>query len=243
MNNEIILLSISAATIGFIHTLFGPDHYLPFIVMSKARKWSLWKTSILTVICGIGHVGSSIVLGILGIAFGIGVSKLEKFEGIRGNIAAWAFIVFGFVYLVWGLWRAYKNKPHKHFHAHGDLVHEHEHNHNTLDEHIVEKHNHHHQTTKKANITPWILFTVFVLGPCEPLIPLFIYPAAQHNKAGVFFVSFIFSAVTIITMLAMVLIFSSGLKALPFGKLERYTHAIAGATIFLSGCGIVFLGL
>lgn len=242
MNNEIILLSASAATIGFIHTLFGPDHYLPFIIMSRARNWSIWKTSLLTVVCGLGHVGSSIAIGMIGIAFGIGVSKLEHFEGIRGNIAAWAFIIFGFGYLIWGLWKAYKNAPHQHIHAHGEFIHEHEHNHNIQTQHKVGQHSHIHKN-KKTNITPWILFTIFVLGPCEPLIPLFIYPAAQHNTSGVIIVSAVFSAVTIVTMLTLVLVFSTGLKMLPFGKLERYTHAIAGATIFLSGCAIVFLGL
>ncbi len=36
-------LITAAVTIGFFHTLFGPDHYVPFIVMSKARKWSFSK--------------------------------------------------------------------------------------------------------------------------------------------------------------------------------------------------------
>ena len=40
---ELTVLLISAASIGFFHTLFGPDHYLPFIVMGKARKWSVKK--------------------------------------------------------------------------------------------------------------------------------------------------------------------------------------------------------
>lgn len=242
MNNEILLLSASAATIGFIHTIFGPDHYVPFIVMSKARNWSVMKTSVLTIICGIGHVGSSVILGLIGVAFGIGVSKLKQVEGIRGNMAAWAFILFGFAYLAWGLWKAYKNKPHKHFHAHGETVHEHVHDHNNQKPHDIGQHEHNHRN-KRQNITPWILFTIFVLGPCEPLIPLFIYPAAQHNTSGVLAVSLIFSAVTVITMLTLVLIFSAGLKIISFGKLERYTHALAGATILLSGCAIVFLGL
>jgi len=244
MNSEIILLSTSAAAIGFAHTIFGPDHYIPFIVMSKARKWSIWKTTLLTLVCGFGHVGSSIILGIIGIAFGIGVSNLERLEGIRGNIAAWLFIVFGFAYFLWGLRRAYINRPHKHVHAHGSLIHEHEHDHDhpLTVQADSSKHEHRH-TTNKANITPWILFTIFVLGPCEPLIPLFIYPASQHNIPGMIWVSAVFTVITLITMLTMVLVFSTGLKALPFGKLERYTHAIAGATILLSGFAIVFLGL
>jgi hypothetical protein len=37
---ELKALILTAASIGFFHTLLGPDHYLPFIMMSWARKWS-----------------------------------------------------------------------------------------------------------------------------------------------------------------------------------------------------------
>jgi len=56
MSYELSVLLIAAASIGFFHTLFGPDHYLPFIVMSKSGNWSLRKTTLITFICGIGHV-------------------------------------------------------------------------------------------------------------------------------------------------------------------------------------------
>ena len=44
MSTEAVVLLGTASTIGFIHTLIGPDHYLPFIVLSKARNWSTKKT-------------------------------------------------------------------------------------------------------------------------------------------------------------------------------------------------------
>ena len=233
MNQEIFLLLVTAASIAFFHTLFGPDHYLPFIVMSKARKWTMFKTIWITILCGLGHVGSSILIGAIGVAFGFGISKVEGFEGIRGNIAAWAFILFGLIYFAWGMWRAIKNKPHKHIHIHDNgSVHTHEHTH-------LEKHDHVH----KQNITPWVLFTIFVLGPCEPLIPILMYPAAKQSTFGLILVIIVFSVITIATMLAVVLLASKGIKMISFGKVEKYTHAIAGATIFLSGFAIVFLGL
>lgn len=231
--NDLNLLLGTAAIIAFTHTLFGPDHYLPFIVMSKARKWSLWKTTWLTVACGVGHVGSSILLGTIGVAFGIGLHKLEFFEGFRGNLAAWAFIIFGFAYMLWAIYRLYVNKPHKHKHLHKDgSLHVHEHTHTT-------EHNHVHN----KKLTPWILFTIFVLGPCEPLIPILMYPASELSTFGIVAVSVVFGLVTIITMLTIVLLASYGINFLPLGKLEKYTHVIAGATIFLSGMAIVFLGL
>ena len=53
------------------------------------------KTSLVTILCGFGHVLSSIVIGMIGIALGIAVSRLEIVEGFRGNLAAWALIAFG----------------------------------------------------------------------------------------------------------------------------------------------------
>lgn len=233
MNQEIILLLITAASLAFFHTLFGPDHYLPFIVMSKARKWTMLKTVWITILCGLGHVGSSILIGAIGVAFGIGITEIEGLENVRGNIAAWAFIIFGLIYFAWGMWRAIKNKQHKHVHFHNDgSVHAHEHTH-------LENHDHVH----KKNITPWILFTIFVLGPCEPLIPLLMYPAAKQNTIGLILVIIVFAVITIATMLAVVLLVSKGFKMISMGKVERYSHAIAGATILLSGLAIVFLGL
>ena len=94
-----MLLSVTALSIGFLHTLLGPDHYLPFIVLSQAKSWSIRKTMIITFLCGIGHVLSSVILGIIGIAVGISVNKLVSIESFRGNIAAWLFIAFGLVYM------------------------------------------------------------------------------------------------------------------------------------------------
>ncbi len=237
MNKELTILLITAASIGSFHTLVGPDHYLPFIVISKARKWSLMKTTWITGLCGLGHILSSVVLGFIGIALGITVTKLEAVESFRGEIAAWILLAFGLVYFVWGLRRAIVNRPHKHRHFHVDED-AHEHTHVHTDGHV-----HIHADEGAVNLTPWVLFTIFVFGPCEPLIPILMYPAAKNSLVGVVLVSAVFGITTIGTMLAIVLLSSLGLIFLPLQKLERYSHAIAGATIFLCGIAIKFFGL
>jgi nickel/cobalt transporter (NicO) family protein len=234
---ELFLLGVTAASVAFIHTITGPDHYLPFIVISKARKWRPYKTAWITFLCGLGHIGSSVLLGLLGVAFGIAVSKLKGLESFRGNIAGWAMIAFGLVYLIWGVRRALKNRPHTHIHFHDDdATHAHTHTHH-------DNHAHVHDEPEKVNLTPWILFTIFVFGPCEPLIPLVMYPAAQKSAFGLIWVTAIFGIVTIATMLGMVLITAFSTNFLPIKKLERYSHALAGATILMCGVAIQFLGL
>ena len=236
MSSSFGLLCITAASIGFFHTIFGPDHYLPFVVMKKARGWSLLKTTFITFLCGLGHVLSSVLLGIIGVIFGIALMKLEAFEAFRGNLAAWALIGFGFAYFLWGMRMAFRQKSHDHKHLHDDeKEHSHHHTH-------IGIHGHVHASSKK-NITPWVLFTIFVLGPCEPLIPILMYPAAKMSFSGMAIVALIFSVVTIATMLSVVIVTSLGIHLIPLRQAERFSHALAGATIFLSGMAIQFLGL
>jgi nickel/cobalt exporter len=236
MSSDLNILLVTAASVGFIHTVTGPDHYLPFVVISKARNWTMAKTSLITLLCGIGHVGSSIVLGGIGIALGVVLSKIEGIESFRGNLAAWAFVLFGLIYMIWGIFRALRNKPHRHIHYHtGVTTHEHEHIHE-------QNHDHVHKKEKIINLTPWVLILIFVLGPCEVLIPILMYPAAEHGTKGIVLVSLVFAIATIATMLIIVTLLTTGFSKIPFGKLERWTHAIAGATVLLSGIAIL-LGL
>jgi nickel/cobalt transporter (NicO) family protein len=237
MTAEMNVLIVAAVSIGFFHTLFGPDHYLPFIMIAWAKKWTVLKTGVITFLCGIGHIGSSVVLGLAGVALGLAVNKLEVVESVRGNIAAWLLIAFGLVYFVWGLRRAYQKKTHTHHHAHLPGM-EHEHSHGHFDDHA-----HVHEDGTPANITPWVLFAIFVFGPCEPLIPLVMYPAAKHNLFGLVVVTLAFGVITIGTMLTVVLLSYAGVNLIPLNRMQRFTHAIAGATILLCGLAIQFLGL
>lgn len=237
MFHEWTALLVAAASIGFFHTLLGPDHYLPFVVMSRAGNWSLQKTAWITLLCGLGHVLSSVLLGVIGVALGIAVARMTALESLRGSIAAWALMAFGLVYLVWGMRHAARNRPHRHVHTHAQGI-AHEHTHVHQDAHV-----HAHGETGTRPMTPWILFTVFVLGPCEPLIPLLMYPAARCSFWSLAMVTLVFGAVTIMTMMSVVLLAARGIRFAPVSRLERYAHATAGATLFLCGASAQFLGL
>lgn len=236
MENGLLVLLGTAATIGFVHTALGPDHYLPFIVLSKARGWSARKTFTVTALCGVGHVLGSVVLGFVGIAAGIALFRLELFESVRGDIAAWLLMGFGLAYLAWGLHRAFRSRPHEHEHEHEDgKVHVHTHSH-------VGEHAHPHGAEGRS-MTPWVLFLIFVFGPCEPLIPILMFPASQGSYGHVALVAAVFAVATVATMLAVVALAYYGLARVRIRPLERFGHALAGFALFASGGAIAFLGL
>ena len=237
MTPDLNILIISALSIGFLHTLLGPDHYIPFIMLAKAQKWSGKKTAWVVAACGIGHVGSSILLGAVGIALGMALSKLTGIEAMRGGLAAWLLIGFGLAYSVWALLRLARGKSHTHTHVHTDgTIHSHRHSHH-------QEHMHPHQEQNTSSITPWILFIIFIFGPCEPLIPLLMYPAAVHGIWQMALVALAFAIATIGTMLAAVLFAHRGIELISWKRFEKYTHLVAGLTILISGLGIEFLGL
>ncbi len=239
MTQELGTLLVAAGSIGFIHTLLGPDHYLPFIVLSWARKWSRARTGVITLLCALGHIGSSVVLGLVGVSLGLAVESLTGAESLRGRIAAWLFIAFGLAYLIWGIRHIYRSRPHRHAHSHAaDDEHGHAHLHSHFGEHA-----HVHDMQSLKSLTPWILFTIFVFGPCEPLIPFLMYPAAKGSFFDLILVTAVFGAVTTFTMLAAVFLGRAGVDFLPLRNVQRYSHALAGATILLCGLAIEFLGL
>jgi hypothetical protein len=233
MQPDIQILIITAITISFLHTITGPDHYLPFIALSKSRGWSLTRTISWTIVCGCGHVWSSVLLGLGGAGIGWSLSKITWLENVRSGLAGWALLFFGLVYAIWGLIRAYQNKKHKHFDIHQDgsvYVYEH-------------KEGEAVAPAERHAVTPWVMFLIFILGPCEPMIPLLYFPAAKNSFAGMLSLIIIYTSFTLASMLLMVLLGYYGFSFLKTEKLERHVHSIGGVTIFLSGAAIVFLGL
>jgi sulfite exporter TauE/SafE len=229
--SEFAILIITVLSISAVHTFSGPDHYLPFIVLSRSKKWSLKKTLFWTALCGIAHVLSSVILGILGIFLGWSIKKTFHIESIRGGFAAWMLLSFGILYLLYALYNLNKNKIHKHFDASEDgeiFVFEHQHKQNT-------------RPNKRYKVTPWVLFFIFASGPSEPMIPLIIYPSINYslNKVGILIGFYTFS--TVLTMLAMVVVGYYSAHIFTFKNYEKYLETISAAIIVICGIGMVFL--
>ncbi len=235
MDSTLWILSGTAVFIAFTHTVIGPDHYLPFIMLGRANKWSAKKVAIISMLCGIGHVLSSVVLGTIGIILGMAIRNLGYFESFRGEIASFLLIGFGIAYATWGIRQAIRNRPRPHSHMRPDgakYFHNHTHG---------KDHSHAHPQEKPT--TFWTIFIIFVLGPCEPLIPLLMFPAATHGWIGILIVTILFGIVTIGTMMTIAVLGSQGLRLVTSNWIERYAHALAGGAIAMSGIAIKAFGL
>ncbi len=231
------LLILTSISIAVIHTLSGPDHYIPFIVLSNERKWSAKKTTSIVLFCGIGHVISSVLLAFAGIWLQTSVLSISGLEEYRGSIASWILFLFGFAYLIWGIWKLIRqNSKHSHLHFHQNgIPHTHTHNHESSHVHI-------HLSPQK-NITPWVLFIIFIFGPCEPMIPLIMGSQLQYGWNQTVLIILLFSAFTISSMMMMVFAGLYGFSKLKTEWVEKYTTVISGGALSLCGVGMIWLGL
>ena len=243
MENELTftfwaVMSLAVVTaIG--HTLAGPDHYLPFIALSKSRKWSMSKTMMWSFLCGVGHIVSAVALAFL-FYFGsrwLPESHREFIDEHRGDIAAWLLVAVGAAYALWGGFAVWRERPHKHVHTHeGGEEHAHTHRHSCAG------HRHWHERPQTAALLPWIIFIIFAFGPCEALWPLLLV-AASVGTTCLMLAVFLFSATTILTMMLAVWLGVKGMRFVKVPFLERYSHVIAGLVILACGLAILFLGL
>ena len=82
-----------------------------------------------------------------------------------------------------------------------------------------------------------------LFGPCEPMIPVLMYPALEHSRIGVVIVALVFATVTLATMLGIVLSVLLGARRVRSDFAERYSHALAGGAVLACGVAMKFFGL
>ena len=113
METGLLTLMIATFTLAVTHSI-NPDHWFPFVMVGRANKWKVTWVLLLAVVAGIGHVGTSVAIGLIGVFAEKGTSKdiaifLESATPIL-------LMVFGFSYAAYAF---YKQRVGAHGHSHG----------------------------------------------------------------------------------------------------------------------------
>jgi nickel/cobalt exporter len=212
MNGWLMALMFAAAGVGSLHSL-APDHWVPFAALSRARRWSAAHTARLTILCGLGHVSVSAILGLA--ALFVGLQAVHALGSRLEVNAIYLLIGFGIVYTIWGLRRSFARDPlqvmhhHDHHHPHGENEHDH-------------------------GLTEWSLFLLFSADPCVAVIPM-IMAASVGGWIAVAAVVVAYEIATIVTMTALVVAARASANSVHFGWFDRYGDAAAGALIVTVG--------
>jgi hypothetical protein len=106
-------LLIATFTLAATHTV-SPDHWFPFVMVGRANKWKTSWVLLLALLAGIGHVGTSVAIGLIGVFAEKGASK--AIAAALEVATPWLLIIFGFGYAAYAL---YKQQVGVKGHSHG----------------------------------------------------------------------------------------------------------------------------
>ena len=106
-------LMVATFVLATTHTI-SPDHWFPFVVVARANKWTLPLALTLACLAGLGHVLTSVAIGLVGVFAEQGLSK--DIANFLENATPMLLIIFGFGYAAYAL---YKQRVGAHGHSHG----------------------------------------------------------------------------------------------------------------------------
>lgn len=218
----------TAVSLGSLHTL-APDHWVPFAALARAGHWSARRTGLVTAACGLGHVTISVLLGTLGLFFGL--ELMQAFGSRLEAIAGLLLIGFGLAYAAWGIRRALGGHAHVHVHGQGVRVHMHSHGDG--------RHNH---VRSQTHSSAWTLFLLFSADPCVAVIPL-MFASAPLGWAGTAAVVLAYEVATIATMVLLVIPARSAANTIQTAWAEQWSDALAGGVVAAIGLAVMGLGI
>src|SRR5262245_13328108 len=222
----LVYLTAASATAG-LHALI-PDHWLPFVLMGRARGWRVAKTLALASAGGALHVLLAIGLGVATYALGHGGAQAlaQRIGETLGVLSSGALAIFGFGYGAASWLRERRHHPSSSA--------------GSADGEVHAGHHHGHLLERwfKGRLTGVSLVVVIGVSPCALAFPIFLASAARLGMGGVVLVAAGFGAATMLTTMIVTLIGSLSVRRLDFPFLTRYGDLLSGILIGLVGASV-----
>lgn len=231
--NSTLLTTIAATgfTVAFFHAAI-PTHWLPFVLVSRARNWSRSRTMAVALFAGMGHVALTTLLGLL-IAW-LGFQLDEEIGHAFGPLAGGVLVAIGIYYL----WRQLRGGGICHHAMPGS--------HHHADEHCGEEHEHGSHWEKElkdsrlASVSAgdWAaisgLFLMLTLSPCEGFLPVYL-SAVQFGWTGFVVLSVILAVATLAGMTVFTWLTLIGFEKLRLRYFEKWEAGLLGVIFILLG--------
>jgi len=229
-----LLLLTAAATAAF-HTLI-PDHWLPFVLVGRARHWSARTTAAVSGLSALVHTLLSVALGVAALWLGQSVAhafgeQLERGSGVL-------LVLFGSAYALWA-WR-----KGGHFHPGGGLLHDRGEGAH-CDGHegpAATEHLHYHADDAwigpEAGKGAVALALIVGLNPCVLVLPIMV-ATANRGAGALALVTAAYSITTIALMVGLSVVGVAGARRLPVPPVARHMETASG--LLIATVGLVFL--
>lgn len=198
-------LIMGSLTLSLLHALI-PSHWLPFVTIGKAERWTRRQTLTVTALAGLAHTVSTSLLGVL--VSLAGWQLAESYHELSER-------AIPLLLLALGLWYLMQHLRHRHVHDH-------------IDAGAM-------RASRSFSRLLLSLVIAMFLSPCLEIEAYFLSAGAKGWPA-VLTVALIYNGVTLSGMLLMVALARTGLQRLDahwpdVARFEHYENLITGLTL------------
>lgn len=233
MNMSVLIpIIVAGFSVAFFHAAI-PTHWLPFVLISRAQRWSTGKTLGVTAIAGGGHVLFTAFLGMIIVWLGIKLD--EKIGHLFPFVAGGALVCVGIIYLI-----KYLRGERGHSHGHG---HHHSHHHAGIGDPkkvsvgVVDLQSNRIGKSDRATILS--LLAMLTFSPCESFVPVYV-SGISFGWAGFLILTLILSVGTLLGMMVFTWLTLMGMRKIELKFIEKYENLFTGILLFGLG-GLVIL--
>ena len=197
--------------LSVVHALI-PNHWIPLVAIGKAEKWSKRETISATIITGLAHTSSTVLVGI---AIGFAGYKLSaSYDLITTLIAPLVLVTIGLVYLIIDF-----VKLHRHEHS------------------FVARASGLSKSRWGLILT---LSIAMFFSPCIEL-EAFFFQAGTLGWPGIIVVSVIYTITTVTFMAVFVSLGTRGIEKLNWHFLEHHEKRVTGLVLIILGILVYFV--
>jgi len=194
---------------AFLHAAL-PTHWLPFVLVGRAQRWSLPRSLMAVTAAGLAHIASTVVVGSLIVAAGMAMD--EVVAGFLPWLSALLLFGFGAFYLI----KSVVSRPAVAGGPALDLA----------------------EPTVSHAAAFWGLVAVMALSPGEVLLPIYM-SSAQEGTGTLALLTLAFAVGTILGMATFTGLARAGASVLRLERWARYEGAILGIALIAIGLLIV----
>lgn len=186
---------------AFLHAAL-PTHWLPFVLVGRAQRWTLGRTLGAAVAAGLAHIASTAVVGGLIVMAGLALNRWV--EGLLPHLSAALLFLFGAFYLA----RATLIRPA-----------------------AAEDASSQAPAPVVSNAAAfWGLVAVMAVQPGEVLLPIYLSTASEGISA-LMLLTLSFAAGTVAGMVLLTTLARAGASILRLERWARYEGAVLGLAL------------
>lgn len=190
---------------AFLHAAM-PTHWLPFVLVGRAQRWSLMRVMTVAVTAGLAHIASTALVGSLIVAAGLALNAW--IGGLLPHLSAALLFIFGAFYLA----RASLQKPITATGPEAEVP----------------------EPAVSDRAAFWGLVLMMAVTPGEVLLPIYL-SSATEGVAALGLLTLSFAAGTVLGMTLLSALASAGYSILRLERWARYEGAILGISLIIIG--------